>query len=149
MPADLTETTATEEQERQVRLRPLVSADVVRRWAAQAGVIVPDGPLDDATVALYLYWRGQRRNARPYTGVRHARPAARVPGAAPPVSPALLQAASCASDPEPCPTCGGPGYLTYVDLSRAVQRQRCPPCGQQWTSAIAPVGLDVDGPTQG
>src|SRR5688572_20750116 len=137
MPADLTATTATGKQAIQDRLRPLVSPDLVRRWAAQVGVVVPDGPLDDATVALYLYWRGQRRNDGRDTEVPHARPAARVPGAAPPVSPALLQAASCASDPAPCPTCGGPGHPTYVDLSRAAQRQPCQPCGRPRMSHVA------------
>jgi hypothetical protein len=124
----------------------LVSPDLVRRWAAQAGLIVRDGPLDDATVELYLYWRGQRRSAAGGIDVRRARPARRAPGAAPPVSPALLQAASCASDPEPCPTCGGPGYLVYVDLARAIQRQRCLPCGQQWTTAITRIVPELRGP---
>ncbi len=120
----------------QVRRRPLVSPDLVRQWAAEVGVMVPDGPLDDATVELYLYWRGRRRPARRDIDLRRAPSARPAPGAAPPVSPALLEAVSCASAPEPCPTCGGPGYLTYVDLSRAIQRQRCHPCGQEWTSAI-------------
>jgi hypothetical protein len=138
MPADPTDTTAAGQHEGKVRRRPLVSPDLVRRWAAQAGLAVHDGPLDDATVELYLYWRSQRRSAG-HEDVRRARPARRAPGAAPPVSPALLQAASCASSPEPCPACGAPGYLTYVDLRRAIQRQRCHPCGQQWTSVIAPL----------
>lgn len=133
MPANPTGTTAAGKQAGQVRQRPLVSPDLVRRWAAQAGLMVRDGPLDDATVELYLYWRGQRRSACRDTDVRRARPARRAQGAPPPVSPALLQAASCASSPEPCPTCGEPGYLTYVDLAWAIQRQRCHPCGQQWT----------------
>ena len=147
MPANPTRTNTAGKQASQVRQRPLVSPDLVRRWAAQAGLMVRDGPLDDATVELYLYWRGQRRSAGRDTDVRRARPARRAQGAPPPVSPALLQAASCASSPEPCPTCGEPGYLTYVDLARAIQRQRCHPCGQQWTTAIAPIVPDVGGLT--
>jgi len=141
MSANQTVTTAAGKPARQVRKRPLVSPDLVRRWAAQAGLMVGDGPLDDATVDLYLYWRGQRRSASRATDVGRARPT-RARGAAPPVSPALLHAASCASSPAPCPTCGAPGYLTYVDLARAIQRQRCHPCGQQWTTAIAPIVPD-------
>src|SRR5687768_12601627 len=111
MPTNPTEMTAAGTQA--IRLRrslPLVSPDLVRRWAAQAGVIVRDGPLDDATVELYLYWHRQRRSVCSDIDVRRARPA-RAPGAAPPVSPALLEAASRAYRPQPCPTCGGPGYL--------------------------------------
>ena len=148
MSTNPTEVTAAGQQASQVRRRPLVSPDLVRRWAAQAGLIVHDGPLDDATVELYLYWRGQRRRAGCDIDVRRARPTRPAQGAAPPVSPALLQAASCASSPEPCPTCGGPGYLAYVDLARAIQRQRCYPCGQQWTSAMKPVASDVGGRTE-
>ena len=143
MPANPTETAAASQRTDKVRRRPLVSPDLVRRWAAQAGLTVHDGPLDDATVELYLYWRDQRRGAGRGTDVGHARPPRRVQGAPPPVSPALLQAASCASSPQPCPTCGEPSYLTYVDLARAIQRQRCHPCGQQWTSAIARIDPDV------
>jgi hypothetical protein len=120
----------------QVRRRPLVSPDLVRRWAAKAGLVVRDGPLDEATVDLYLYWRDQRRGADREVDLR-TRPVTRAPGAAPPVSPALLQAASCGSEPEPCPTCGEPGYLVYVDLARSIRRQRCHPCGHEWASAIA------------
>ncbi len=149
MSANPTETTGAGQRARQGRRRPLVSADLVRRWAAQAGLVVRDGPLDDATVDLYLYWHGQRRRgARDRAEGEHARPAGCPEGAAPPVSPALLEAASCASAAEPCPTCGGPGYLTYVDLARRIQRQRCHPCGQQWTSAIAPVVPDIGGPVR-
>ena len=145
MPSNPTEMTAAGKPAGGVRRRPLVSPDLVRRWAAQAGVVVRDGPLDEATVELYLYWRGRRRRTgREIDGWR-APTAARAPGAAPPVSPALLEAASCASTAQPCPTCGAPGYLTYVDLSRAIQRQRCHPCGQQWTSVIAPIAPDADG----
>ena len=147
MPANPTETTAAGKQATKVLRRPLVSPDLVRRWAAQAGLVVRDGPLDDATVELYLYWRGQRRSAGRDTDVRSAGPATRAQRAPPPVSPALLQAASCASSAEPCPTCGAPGYLTYVDLARAIQRQRCYPCEQQWMSAIAPIVPDVGAPT--
>ena len=110
--------------------------------------MVREGPLDEATVELYLYWHGQRRSGGRDVDVGGARPARCAQGAAPPVSPALLQAASCASGPEPCPTCGGPGYLTYVDLARAIQRQRCHPCEQQWTSAITPILPDAGGPTE-
>jgi hypothetical protein len=139
MPGNPTRTTATGKPASQVRQRPLVSPDLVRRWAAQAGLMVRDGPLDDATVDLYLYWHGVRRAGRD-TDVERAHPARRATGAPPPVSPALLEAASCAASPQPCPTCGEPGYLTYVDLAREIQRQRCHPCGQQWTSPIAPSG---------
>jgi hypothetical protein len=137
MPANPTDMTAAGTQPTQERRLPLVSPDLVRRWAAGAGLVVRDGPLDDATVELYLYWRRQRPSTGCDIDIRCARPA-RPAGAAPPVSPALLEAASCAHGPEPCPTCGGPGYLTYVDLARAIQRQRCHPCGQQWTSALRP-----------
>ena len=148
MPANRTGTTAAGKPANQARQRPLVSPDFVRRWAARAGLVVRDGPLDDATVELYLYWRGLRRRAGHDADLRRARPARRALGAPPPVSPALLQAASCASSPEPCPTCGEPGYLTYVDLAREIQRQRCHPCGQQWTTAIAPIVPDGGGQTR-
>ncbi|MFL6205958.1 MAG: hypothetical protein ACJ739_11465 [Acidimicrobiales bacterium] len=145
MSANPTATTAARQQATQVRHRPLVSPDLVRRWAAQAGVMVPDGDLDDATVELYLYWRRQRPSTGRDADVQRPRPARRAPGAPPPVSPALLQAASCASSPAPCPTCGEPGHLTYVDLARAIQRQRCHPCGRQWTTAIARLAPDPGG----
>ena len=137
MPANPTETPEAAQQPNEVRRLPLVSPDLVRRWAAQAGLIVHDGPLDDAIVELYLYWHRQPRNTGGDIDLRGARPARPAPGAAPPVSPALLEAASCAYRPDPCPTCGGPSYLTYVDLAREIQRQRCHPCGTRWTSAIA------------
>jgi len=147
MSANPTETTEIGKPTGEVRRRPLVSPDLVRRWAAEAGLVVREGPLDDATVELYLYWRGRRQSAGRDTDAWRGHPPRRAPGAAPPVSPALLQAASCASSPEPCPTCGAPGYLTYVDLARTIQRQRCHPCGQQWTTVIAPIDPDVGGQT--
>ena len=136
MPANPTETTTAGTQAGRVRRRPLVSPDLVRRWAARSGLAVPDGPLDEATVELYLYWQGQRRSDAHDTDVPRDRPAWRAEGGAPPVSPALLEAASCTSTPPPCPTCGAPGYITYLDLARGIQRQWCLPCGQQWTSVI-------------
>jgi hypothetical protein len=114
----------------------LVSPDLVRRWAAEAGLTVGDGHLDEGTIDLYLYWRNQHRSASHGIDLRRGRPARPAPGAAPPVSPALLEAASCDPGPEPCPTCGGPGYLDYVDLARGIQRHRCHPCEQHWISAI-------------
>ncbi len=145
MPTDPTDTTAAGNDPSTVRRRPLVSPERVRRWAAEAGLMVRDGPVDDATIDLYLYWRGQGRTASRDISVPPRHHPSRAPGAAPPVSPALLQAASCASSPAPCPSCGAPGYLTYVDLSRGIQRQRCHPCGRQWTSAIAPIAVEAPG----
>jgi hypothetical protein len=147
MPVNPTETTAAGRRARQVRRRPLVSPEVVRRWAAQAGVVVPDGDIDEATVELYLYWSSRRRPAGEDADVRRAGPAWRAHGAAaPPVSPALLQAASCASDPVPCPACGGAGSLTYVDLARRIQRHWCGACERQWSSLLTPDGADGGGP---
>jgi hypothetical protein len=144
MPADPTHTNEADARSSEGRRRrPLVSPDVVRRWAAQVGLTVSDGPLDDETVDLYLYWRDERRTTSHDIDLRRDRPTRPVPGAAPPVSPALLEAASCDPRPEPCPTCGGPGYLDYVDLARGIQRQRCHPCGQHWISAIAHLGPEL------
>jgi hypothetical protein len=104
-------------------------------------VPVPDGPLDEATVDLYLYWH-RERHADPDPDVdqldlRRTSPATAARPATPPVSPALLEAASFAYRPEPCPTCATEGAITYVDLDRGVQRQQCPECGRRWMSPIA------------
>ena len=48
MPAKSTRTTAAGKQASQVRQRPLVSPDLVRRWAAQAGLMVRDGKVAEA-----------------------------------------------------------------------------------------------------
>ena len=130
MDANPSETTGADGQDgRTRRRRPLVSPDAVRRWAAGVGLNVGDGPLDELAVELYLLRRDPRPRRRSSEVVDSDR-AARASAEPRP------QQAPDAFGPEPCPSCGEPGYLDYVDLERKTQTQRCRPCGKRWTSAI-------------
>ena len=37
--------------------------------------------------------------------------------------------------PTPCPSCGEPGYLDSIDLSRSRMYQHCPACFTKWETA--------------
>jgi hypothetical protein len=39
--------------------------------------------------------------------------------------------------PTPCPSCGEPGYLDSIDLSRALMFQHCPSCFTKWETTEA------------
>jgi len=39
--------------------------------------------------------------------------------------------------PTPCPSCGEPGYLDSIDLSRSLMFQHCPSCFTKWETTEA------------
>jgi len=115
------------------RRRPLVAREAVLRWAFAAGIEVPDGPLDDLVIDLYLNRDDCARAHSPGIGFELVRPE---PEPVPDAEPAPQPVNRHAFGPEPCASCGGPGYLDYVDLVRRTQSQRCRRCGSTWVTSI-------------
>jgi hypothetical protein len=124
----------------------LVARDAVVRWAFAAGIDVPDGPLDDMVVELYLN-RDDCGRPTPGAGFELIRSEPQPEPSPPPVvvepapaapSVALTPAPVAPSNfgPEPCASCGGPGYLDHIDLVRHIQFQRCRRCATAWQTPI-------------
>jgi hypothetical protein len=104
----------------------------VRRWARAAGIEVPDGPIDQQIVDLYLS-RTRDVPSQPGTVIDLTSRAERTPA---PVAPPR---GVPGFGPPPCPDCGSPGYLDFIDVVHGSQSNRCRACGCRWQSVLMTV----------
>jgi hypothetical protein len=109
------------------------------RWAWAAGIEVPDGPLDDMIIELYLDRDQHRVEPEAETDVvdltSSAPPAITADTVIAPPRPVPAPMPELFG-PQPCLSCGGPGYLDHVDLVRRTQTQRCRFCQTSWVTAL-------------
>jgi hypothetical protein len=82
---------------------------------------MPDGPIDEQIVDLYLE-RTTDRASRPGSAIELVVPSPRAPVPARPVGMPSF-------GPPPCPACCEPGYLEFIDMARNAQSNRCRACG--------------------
>lgn len=38
--------------------------------------------------------------------------------------------------PDPCPDCGGDGYLEHINVRTGSKHQRCTECGNRWAAGV-------------